>query len=1094
MAALKKQPDSMSQFKLIIQTFLFYWKKNLVLALGIAISTAVITGSLVVGDSVRSSLESQVGIRLGKTTHSLTAGDRFFTEDLASRIDSARHIPSAAVLLLRGIAVANGGQQRIPGIQILGVDEKFDHFAGHQDLYAQLGSGEVIISDNLAKKLQVNIGDQLLFRIRKASLIPMNAPFVSGDETSRAVRVKVKGIAGDEALGRFDLKNSQTSPMNAFFSLEFLNEIMDLEGRTNLILLEDQDPADFLDIESFAGNLFSLADYGLNLHYLEHQKSWELSSERVFIEDQILASSQQIQAEQECIFTYFVNALSTIAGEAPYSFVSSLEGKAVSKDEILINSWLSEDLSAGIGDSIDLQYFVVGPLRELEERSSSFVISGVYDMDDPLADSSLMPYLPGLSDAGNCRDWEAGIPIDLEKIRDKDEKYWDSYQGTPKAIVSYSTSKELWSNRFGECTAIRYQGNTGERPLLEQSLLDNISPSELGFQISQSQFKGRKAAQNGTDFGQLFMGLSFFLLLAGIILIIVLFLLGVESRSQQLGIYAILGFSKSRIRKIIFSEGLIATVGGLLFGLALTILYNKLIFSALNNIWSEIVRTDALDLYFNPLTMVTGALISLIIVLASLYITLNSYLKRRLIELHRKSHKKLSPIVRKVKKVIKWASLFLGLGIVLMQFLLNKSEDPGMFFMAGGLLLISFLLFVEGILAMTKPVTKSSFGITQLSISNGIRNRTRSLSVVILFALGVFLVVTTGSNHKDPYANAEEKTSGTGGFQYLIETTVPVLQNLNIEGVRANYGLEGQYRFVHFRNLTGDDASCLNLNKISQPAILGVDPAELKGRFNFISQTEELDKKDPWGSLNQDLEGGLVPAIADQTVIQWGLGLKVGDTLIYQDELGAEMKLLLIGGLGNSIFQGHVIIADEYFLSHFPSSSGSSFFLLDQVKDPEMAEAELGRGFRDFGWDMQTTVQKLAEFNSVENTYLSIFMILGALGLLLGTVGFGVILVRNLQERRQELALFKAMGFSNKLILRIIMNEYLGLLFAGLLAGGVSAIIAVLPGLLNPHSEVSLGFLILLVGIIMTNGICWIFLLAYSSIRKTDLVSALRND
>jgi ABC-type antimicrobial peptide transport system permease subunit len=154
----------------------------------------------------------------------------------------------------------------------------------------------------------------------------------------------------------------------------------------------------------------------------------------------------------------------------------------------------------------------------------------------------------------------------------------------------------------------------------------------------------------------------------------------------------------------------------------------------------------------------------------------------------------------------------------------------------------------------------------------------------------------------------------------------------------------------------------------------------------------------------------------------------------------------------------------------------------------------MSRGFRDFGWDMNTTVQKLAEFNSIENTYLSIFLILGALGLLLGTVGLGVILLRNLLERKKELAMFKALGFGNGLILRVVLTEYMGLLGAGLLAGGGSAIVAVLPGLLKPHAEVSFSFLLLLVLIILLNGILWIWFLALSSIRKPDLLAALRDE
>jgi putative ABC transport system permease protein len=89
----------------------------------------------------------------------------------------------------------------------------------------------------------------------------------------------------------------------------------------------------------------------------------------------------------------------------------------------------------------------------------------------------------------------------------------------------------------------------------------------------------------------------------------------------------------------------------------------------------------------------------------------------------------------------------------------------------------------------------------------------------------------------------------------------------------------------------GDDASCLNLNRISQPAILGVEPEMLHDRFTFATKMKEIGETDLWLALNQQFEDGTIPAIADQTVIQWGLGMKVGDILLYQNEIGRHAPL-----------------------------------------------------------------------------------------------------------------------------------------------------------------------------------------------------------
>ena len=113
-----------------------------------------------------------------------------------------------------------------------------------------------------------------------------------------------------------------------------------------------------------------------------------------------------------------------------------------------------------VGDSLQLSYFKVGPLRELTDTSTTFVVHSIVPMEGRFGDGSLMPDLPGLSDAGNCRDWDTGVPISLESIRDKDEDYWDDYGGIPKAFISVEQGEELWKNRFGTYTSFRYSGDT----------------------------------------------------------------------------------------------------------------------------------------------------------------------------------------------------------------------------------------------------------------------------------------------------------------------------------------------------------------------------------------------------------------------------------------------------------------------------------------------------------------------------------------------------------------------------------------------------------------------------------------------------------
>ncbi|GAB1450073.1 hypothetical protein MASR2M47_01290 [Draconibacterium sp.] len=153
-------------------------------ALGVIVSTTVLTGSLIIGDSVRYSLQQSTFSRLGETTHLVSVTERYFRQEMANEMEVDNpEIKATSILLLEGMAVSDGGQQRINKVQVVGVSSDFEEISKTQ-LFSELNENEIAISENLAERLQIKAGDNLLVRIQKASLIPMNAPFVSADETS----------------------------------------------------------------------------------------------------------------------------------------------------------------------------------------------------------------------------------------------------------------------------------------------------------------------------------------------------------------------------------------------------------------------------------------------------------------------------------------------------------------------------------------------------------------------------------------------------------------------------------------------------------------------------------------------------------------------------------------------------------------------------------------------------------------------------------------------------------------------------------------------------------------------------------------------
>lgn len=1091
-----KQFSNMTATHLILRTLRHFWKQNLALALGVAISTAVITGALIVGDSVQYSLEKIAALRLGKITHTVSAGDRYFTSSLAARLEQEIARPVAPLLILEGAASGQGGQYHLPKVQVLGIDGRFPEVAGSAPRLKSVSPRQAFISRNLSGRLNLKVGDEVLIRIKKLSLIPLNAPFVTDEGLIRPLTVKVAGILEEEEMGRFSLKNIQAAPFNIFLSLDFLNEAMGAEDKANQLLIAAGDKVGKTEIEQALSRSWNLEDINLELRYNPRQNAWEATSGRVFIDEPIQQALQAAPLPKEFILTYFVNSLAFKGRETPYSFVSTLPDEELQAGEMIINQWLAEDLGARKGDTIGIKYFVIGPLRELEERSARFTVKKVAPLEGQWADESLMPNLPGLSDAGNCRDWETGVPVNLEKIRNKDEAYWKQHKGAPKAYISYTAARDLWRSRFGESTIIRFTGRDASSAAIETAIKNSIDPFQLGFKVEAVRENAQLAAQSGVDFSQLFLGLSFFLVAAGILLTVLLFILNTERRMAQIGTLYFLGFTRRQVKGMLLAEGLLISLAGAGLGLGLAIAYNQAVFAALNSIWADIVRTQTLVSVFRPLSLLEGFAVSILISLLAIFIYLSRLLRQGPHSLQAGTAKQERAWPGTLKNALMYLGWAAAIALVTWSYARNEFRDAGIFFAAGALLLASSLLGVEKWFRKRKEAHGPfRMAMPRLIAQNISRNPNRSFLVAALFAVAAFLIVSTGANRKDFFIDAQAKNSGTGGFLFFAESTIPVLHNLNDAAVRFDAGLGKGYRIVHLQARAGDDASCLNLNRTASPQILGAEPEELAGRFSFVSQTEALDEANPWASLEGELGENTIPAIADQTVIQWGLGLKVGDTLQYLDENGARLNLKLIGGLANSIFQGNVLISRDNFLRRFPSVSGANLFLIEGRPEEKAAiQEELGQAFRDHGWAMEEAAARLAEFNSVENTYLSIFMALGGLGLILGAIGLGVVLARNLLSRRNELGLLQAVGFPKALILRTIVLEHFYLLLAGAGIGLGCSLLATLPSWLNPHIAVSPWSIVLLIGLTFLNGMAWIVLISRRFLARGRVIDALREE
>ncbi|MFC1560887.1 FtsX-like permease family protein [Candidatus Latescibacterota bacterium] len=1089
--------------KLIFRSIVFYWRTHVWVILGTMVSTAILVGALIIGDSIRHSLQQIVSDRLGKTQFVLSSGNRFFHTQTSERLSEKLQTPVAPLLETKGIAIVGAGNQRMNNVRVIGVDNRFGTLGDTSGYYENISSDEAVINDQLAFNLQLNKGDEFLIRVENLDFIPKDIPLALDSEMVFVKRVTVKSIVSKKEFGGFNLKADQVTPNTVFVSLDFLGREMGLDYKSNVLLVaEKQDaPLSIKKVNEAFKEIWSLSDAGYELDQITDINQIELKSERIFLDSTVVNEVQKIYKNSQQIFSYFVNEICLQDKSTPYSFVSALSDLDLKEDEILINEWLANDLHAQKGNQIKLSYYILGSSRSLIETSSDFRVKSIVPMEGVYADKKLMPEFPGFVDVENCREWDPGIPIDLDKIRKKDEEYWDNYRGTPKVFLSLRTAQKIWDNRFGNLTAMRFPNEDIER--VRENLTKAIDPVCLGFYFHDVKNEGLLASAQSVDFAQLFLGLSFFIIIAALLLTGLLYLFNSEQRSEEIGLFLALGFTKKSIKHIMLLEGLILVIIGSLLGAVCGVVYNQIVLLALKSIWKNIVGTSFIQIYIKYSTVILGILIGVIINLFTILMVTGNQLKQPIAVLQ-KGITKLETIKSKKTRLSLAICVLCFISVFLILIMSNTGRERDLvipFFSAGFLLLIGGIAFVNFfIVKKVDHVNDTKLSLVNIGIRNNIRKRFRSLAIIALLACGIFIVFTVGANRRNLSNNAEKRESGTGGFALFGESVIPILYDLNSEQGHNFYSLSEidveNVKFVSFRVKEGEDASCLNLNRVSTPQLIGVNPDELSKRnsFSFAKTTEEVNSKSPWDILEQVFPGDVIPGIADQTVIVWGLGKSVGDTLIYVDESGKTFKIKLVGGLANSIFQGNIIISEKAFINKYPSISGSKLFLVDApFSKIESIKQKISRALQDQGIDLIPTYDRLAQFAKVENTYLSIFLLLGTFGLILGSIGINIVIGRNVFERRGELALLQSVGFSRKAIQLLILSEHSLLLFAGISIGIVSALLATLPTLMQPGSNIPYLTIIFLLVIVTLNGGFWTCFASFMATKK-DLLPALRNE
>jgi len=1126
--------------RLVLRSLVHYWRTGAVVAIGLAVATAVIVGSLVIGDSIKGSVRRTALARLGVIFDAITA-PRFFRAALAEEANIWGRVE--ALIRVDGSARAEGSDAVIANVSVVGIDDGFWGLYPHSETRS-IHQRSAIINESLASDARVSAGDVLLVTIARPSEAMADTLFArrEREDTLATLRLTVQAVLPDLGPGGFRLDPSAAAPRNVIVDREWLAEQIGEPGGANTLVVGPvpgpdgtyPDLADLRRTDVFGPSpppsqqheqikqAMTLDDHGL---YLRAHGNWV----SVFT-DAITLTEAQIEAVQQAAWqfgsqahptsVYLADAIEVVGAPSRllvYAVVANtrgkqmrlVEGSSPGHEGVWLNEWAASDLGVTVGDRLDLRLrWRVSTPSGYEDRSVELPLGGVVAMEGLGADPGLVPDFEGITDAEHIDEWDPPFPIDLSRVTERDEEYWDQHRAAPKAFVGSDLLRRMWQGQGGEgpwVTSVRVGVPQGRQPeefklALGEHLLGMLGPRDAGVRVRNVREQALEASQGTSDFGQLFLAMSIFLVFAGAGLAGTLMRLSAERRASQAGIMLATGLQARDASRTIVVEGVALSLIGAALGTPLGVLYAHGVIRALATYWQGALGdAPVLGVFVLPLTVIEGALAALLVGVIATWWGARVLGRRPVLELLRGWRTSAAdPIGGLPWTAIATPLLLLAAAGLFVAAITEAIPAQGAFFGIGGALLLAALGAAHLLLRRAVACRGAADSLHGLALRNAASARGRSLLPVGLIAAATFVLVTVAANSRDFSAiDVRDRSSGTGGFSLLATSSVPLRFDPATEEGRENLGflpdeqeaLRGT-EIISLPQSPGQDISCLNIARPTHPRLLGVTD-EMIERGGFpVTATPEAPGN-PWRLLSEDRTVEAVPAFGDAASLTWQLHTGVGETF----ELAEDMPdLRIVGALHGSIFQSELLVHEDALRRIYPQVEGPSYFLVDAPEGRQEAVAQaLRAALGDMGVEVRTTREVLNRYITVQNTYLTMFLALGGMGLLLGTIGLVAVILRSAFERRSEFALMLATGFTRANLRRLLIVENAGLLAAGMVAGMATALVAVAPHLSSTQANANWGALAAVLGAILAVGLIACIAGAGAAVRGR-LIEALRTE
>ena len=692
-----------------------------------------------------------------------------------------------------------------------------------------------------------------------------------------------------------------------------------------------------------------------------------------------------------------------------------------------------------------------------------------------------------------------GLPVHLEVSAVAKDEGMGGWRFAEMLFVDLGYAQESIFSQPSMVTTIDIscRGSMEDGYLLTDEAVDELSsvmPEFDAFTVNEVKRDGVEEAEYVADaMTQLFLFMSSFTIIAGVALIVNIFVMLAEERKPEMGISRAVGMQRGDLTQAFAFEGavyafLAAAIGafvGLLMAFFMIVMFSRVIGGG--GMYFE------LHFEYESLAVAAmgGFLITLLTVLAASWRVSKLNIVRAIRDIPEPLLAKggrryllsgLSVLALALFLVYSGAAsgqavgtvsgmslLPLGLALLIVRFV-----SPRIPFTLAGMWMIFYCLdpfeidstlfgalegnlemFVaSGVLTVTGGVLMAMFNsdlllnglvrvfgrgrsllpVVRTAVSYPLNKKFRTGLTIFIFALIMFTVIIIAMNASFQRESVEILSDKfSGGFEIVGFSLRDVPEENRTAAaafVNSTLGVDAVDRIEVARTALVM-LQVVGVNEETRRNLVGLSDEMLSEGYFSLSKRAEVYASDEeaWNAVRDDPDlvilDGTVTAPTGGGVAFGTWYASVGDTVTMTFANGTMSDVTVIGVMDQMLVPG--AFTSKEFVEARADSSSENLFYVDTVGGTGVTDEEvrvaLEEALAEFGLMAIVVRDTVEEVMSMSSSIMQLMEVFLGIGLVVGIAGLGIITIRNISERRQEIGVMRAIGYQKRMILNTFLIE-----------------------------------------------------------------------